>query len=293
MSKSPHLVLLCCATVLASIAILAAPAQAQQKSAKACETEWTANKASIQGSGKTKKAFMIECRSGSGPVAKAPSEIRTGRAGGRDQGDRSRPPAYRQTRPDKPNHIHGPGGICFRGGGKNALPWRHGGLGQYPLENLPLRRLGALRAHEARRIYVREGHRLRRSPLRQEREAPAIIGETSSRKPHRGLAGIQTAQAFVTVPDCLRHFGMMAGGYKPAAQAGTADPAPAGETGISAGAACPAPQAPRVGASPGTSVPNSSSTGCEYRQTSAAIAASPTLTSGSLGSGPYVVSPPR
>jgi hypothetical protein len=71
MSKSPLLVL--CATVLASIAILAAPAQAQQKSAKACETEWTANKASIQGSGKTKKAYMIECRSGSGAEAKAPS----------------------------------------------------------------------------------------------------------------------------------------------------------------------------------------------------------------------------
>ena len=74
MSKSPLLVLLRCATVLASIAILAAPAQAQQKSAKACETEWTANKASIQGSGKTKKAFMIECRAGTGAVAKAPSE---------------------------------------------------------------------------------------------------------------------------------------------------------------------------------------------------------------------------
>ena len=74
MSKSPVLVFLRCATVLATIAILAAPAQAQQKTAKVCETEWTANKASIQGSGKTKKAFMIECRSGTSPVAKAPSE---------------------------------------------------------------------------------------------------------------------------------------------------------------------------------------------------------------------------
>ncbi len=74
MSKSTLLVLLRCAAVLASMAILAAPSQAQQKSAKACDAEWNANKASIQGSGKTKKAFMIECRAGTGPVAQAPSE---------------------------------------------------------------------------------------------------------------------------------------------------------------------------------------------------------------------------
>jgi hypothetical protein len=99
MSKSPVLVFLRCATVLASIAFLAAPAQAQ-KTAKACETEWTANKASIQGSGKTKKAFMIECRSGTGAVAKAPTEAAPA---GQEAATEATPPrrrtAKRQTNP--------------------------------------------------------------------------------------------------------------------------------------------------------------------------------------------------
>jgi hypothetical protein len=94
MSKSPLLVFLRCATVVASIAILAAPAQAQQKSAKACEAEWTANKASIQGSGKTKKAFMIECRAGTGPVAKAPSEAATA---GQEAATKETAPARQRT----------------------------------------------------------------------------------------------------------------------------------------------------------------------------------------------------
>ena len=37
-------------------------AQAQQKTAKACEEEWKANKPSIQASGKKKKDFIAECR---------------------------------------------------------------------------------------------------------------------------------------------------------------------------------------------------------------------------------------
>jgi hypothetical protein len=73
--------LLRCAAVLVSMAILTTASQAQQKTAKVCEAEWTANKASIQGSGKTKKAFMIECRSGSGPAATAPSAAPPARQG--------------------------------------------------------------------------------------------------------------------------------------------------------------------------------------------------------------------
>ncbi len=57
----------------ASIAILSTASQAEQKTAKACEADWKANKATIQGSGKTKKAFMVECRSGTGQAAAAPS----------------------------------------------------------------------------------------------------------------------------------------------------------------------------------------------------------------------------
>ncbi len=58
---------------VASIAILSTASQAEQKTAKASEAEWRANKASIQGSGKTKKAFIVECRSGTGQAAAAPS----------------------------------------------------------------------------------------------------------------------------------------------------------------------------------------------------------------------------
>jgi hypothetical protein len=70
-------ILLRCIAAAASIAILSAASQAQQKAARACEAEWRANKAAIQGSGKTKKAFMIECRSGTGEQAAA-SQTRPG-----------------------------------------------------------------------------------------------------------------------------------------------------------------------------------------------------------------------
>jgi hypothetical protein len=46
----------------AMLALASAPAAAQQKTAKQCNDEWTANKATIQASGKTKKAFIAECR---------------------------------------------------------------------------------------------------------------------------------------------------------------------------------------------------------------------------------------
>lgn len=63
--------LLRCAAAVVSVAILSAQSQAEQKSAKACEAEWKANKAAIQGSSKTKKAFMVECRAGATGAAPA------------------------------------------------------------------------------------------------------------------------------------------------------------------------------------------------------------------------------
>jgi hypothetical protein len=42
-------------------------------SAKVCEEQWKANKPSIQASGKTKKVFIDECRTGS-PIAAAPAK---------------------------------------------------------------------------------------------------------------------------------------------------------------------------------------------------------------------------
>jgi hypothetical protein len=50
----------------------ATPAAGTQKTVKECEAEWTANKAAIQASGKTKKDFVAECRAG-GTTAAAPA----------------------------------------------------------------------------------------------------------------------------------------------------------------------------------------------------------------------------
>jgi hypothetical protein len=51
-----------CSAVLMSCFALTGPAVAQQKTAKECNDQWTANKAAIQASGKTKKTFIAECR---------------------------------------------------------------------------------------------------------------------------------------------------------------------------------------------------------------------------------------
>jgi hypothetical protein len=51
---------LVCSAVMLGLALV--PAAAQQKTAKQCNEEWTANKATIQASGKTKKVFVAECR---------------------------------------------------------------------------------------------------------------------------------------------------------------------------------------------------------------------------------------
>jgi hypothetical protein len=50
-----------CAVMVGLVAVHGS-AWAQQKTAKECNDEWTANKASIQASGKKKKDFMAECR---------------------------------------------------------------------------------------------------------------------------------------------------------------------------------------------------------------------------------------
>jgi hypothetical protein len=50
-----------CAASLAFVA-LSPSAVAQQKTAKQCNDEWTADKAAIQASGKTKRVFVAECR---------------------------------------------------------------------------------------------------------------------------------------------------------------------------------------------------------------------------------------
>jgi hypothetical protein len=58
-----------CVAALAAVIAWPNPGHAQQKTARACETEWRANKAAIQSSGKTKKDFIVECRAGTGEAA--------------------------------------------------------------------------------------------------------------------------------------------------------------------------------------------------------------------------------
>lgn len=53
---------------------LTQPASAQQKTAKACNDEWAANKAAIQASGKSKRVFVAECR-GVPVVARTPAAV--------------------------------------------------------------------------------------------------------------------------------------------------------------------------------------------------------------------------
>jgi hypothetical protein len=50
-----------CAALVGLLA-LSQSATAEQKTARQCNDDWSANKASIQASGKTKRVFMAECR---------------------------------------------------------------------------------------------------------------------------------------------------------------------------------------------------------------------------------------
>ena len=61
-----------------------APAAAQQKTVKACEEEWRANKADNQAKGITEKAYVTQCRGGgtaaapaSAPAASPPAQTKT------------------------------------------------------------------------------------------------------------------------------------------------------------------------------------------------------------------------
>src|SRR5271165_3269415 len=54
--------------VLAGALVLSSPAWAQQKTVKACQEEWRADKAANQAKGITEKAYVAECRA-SGVIA--------------------------------------------------------------------------------------------------------------------------------------------------------------------------------------------------------------------------------
>ncbi len=50
------------AACIAAVSLIMAPSSSYGKTAKACEEEWKANKATIKSSGKKKKDFIAECR---------------------------------------------------------------------------------------------------------------------------------------------------------------------------------------------------------------------------------------
>ena len=187
--------LLQCVAATVALAVLPVAGHAQQKTAKACETEWRSNKAAIQGSGKTKKAFIVECRSGTGQTAAAPAPATTNSChttgtfaaipGRATQGN---PGSPRKT--GAPRNRNRSRRICDRTRSQGALPRRYGRLGKHALEGLPLRGHALLRQHEEGSLYVRAGHRCRRHSLGQEREASplahCLVFENASSRTKRG-----------------------------------------------------------------------------------------------------------
>src|SRR5690349_24219804 len=60
-----------CAIV--GVSVLSFPALAQQKTVKACQEEWRANKDSNQAKGVTEKAYVTQCRAGGTVAAPTPA----------------------------------------------------------------------------------------------------------------------------------------------------------------------------------------------------------------------------
>lgn len=54
--------------------ILMAPALSQQKTVKACQEEWRANKAANQAAGIKEKDYVAQCRTGAAPTTAAPAQ---------------------------------------------------------------------------------------------------------------------------------------------------------------------------------------------------------------------------
>lgn len=64
------LLLAACSAAIFGLMTVSGAALAQQKTAKECNDEWTAQKATLQAAGKKKKDFVAECRGGT-PAAPA------------------------------------------------------------------------------------------------------------------------------------------------------------------------------------------------------------------------------
>ena len=60
-------------SIFVGASVLSFPAVAQQKTVKACQEEWRANKAANQAKGITEKAYVAQCRAGTAATAPAPA----------------------------------------------------------------------------------------------------------------------------------------------------------------------------------------------------------------------------
>lgn len=60
-------------SIFVGASVLSFPAVAQQKTVKACQQEWRANKAANQAKGITEKAYVGQCRTGTATTVPAPA----------------------------------------------------------------------------------------------------------------------------------------------------------------------------------------------------------------------------
>ncbi len=135
----------------------AAPAATAQKTVKACQEEWRANKDANQAKGITEKAYVTQCRAGGTVAAPTPAAAPPARSTAAPAP--SSPPPARTTSqppaatmaPTGANQYTTEGqakGRC----GSGTVVWAN-----LEFKNLSLHRLQRLRAYKNRRVYVRAG----------------------------------------------------------------------------------------------------------------------------------------
>jgi hypothetical protein len=146
-----------CLTAAAVLTLTASASLAQQKTVRACDAEWRANKATLQNEGKKKKDFMIQCRLGqaaASPAIPAPDATNQNRTA-------------RDTTAPAQSPRRGPT-ISTGAGSQGSLPGRNRRLGQYPLQGLSFPRVPLLREYETGCIYVRARYGVGRDTFRKE-----------------------------------------------------------------------------------------------------------------------------
>ena len=137
------------------------PAAGGQKTVRACQAEWRANKDANQARGITQKAYVAQCRTGGTVAAPAQAPHRTRTCTCTDKNDGTctssvGTAAGHHSCSTGRDDTDGCEPIYDGRPGQNAMPDRHRRLGQYEFKDLSLHRLQGLRQHENRRVYVRD-----------------------------------------------------------------------------------------------------------------------------------------